>query len=322
MAKKLRVITNSLRTCYQECNRMAYFRYILERVATSDHEALVLGCGIHDWLDAWWTAKPDPKSAFSDPYVQAKYNAMTRGYLFRWSEWYLASVKSVQSEVEHIVPLINPDTGAPSTYWCVGVKLDKLAVIDGGLYIVEHKTSRDTSNGYFERLRMDSQISTYDAVVRQLKLERPLAGVLYDVLRKTQLKPLLATPIESRKYTKDGRLHATQRDSDETPEQYEARCLSAAGEAPEEYYQHYTVVRLENEVKEAARNLWFVSASIRESINSNRWPQNPKSCRSEFGYFCDYWPVCSGRASINDSTLYEYRRAHSELSKELLRDYQ
>ena len=35
-----------------------------------------------------------------------------------------------------------------------------------------------------------------------------VAGVVYDVARRPLLKPLLATPVEVRRYRKDGKLHA------------------------------------------------------------------------------------------------------------------
>jgi hypothetical protein len=315
MARHLEILTNSSRLQYQNCNRFYYLRNIVQVVAKAERDAFMFGSACHGWLDYWWMDRIGfPVPIFEDPYQDAKYRAMTLGYGLRWSDWAVDHTSEVQSEMEFLIPLINPDTGAASTFWEVGGKLDKYLKIDGVPYIQEHKTSRETVPGYFERLRMCSQISTYLMAVKAMKLEEP-AGVLYDVLKKPAIKPLLATPENKRKYTKDGKLYAAQRDTDETPDEYYQRCLATIGEHPEEYYQHYEVVRLESEVRESAANLWHIGAQIRQSMHDNRWPQNPDNCRSEFGFYCDYWPICTGKSTPEDSTLYEHRRPHSELSE-------
>lgn len=68
---------------------------------------------------------------------------------------------------------------------------------------VEHKTTSleiGLGSPYWKRLTLDSQISTYDTGVRALGHEP--VGTLYDVVRKVQLRPLEATPLEKREYTK------------------------------------------------------------------------------------------------------------------------
>ncbi len=73
-----------------------------------------------------------------------------------------------------------------------------------GVYVVEHKTtSLDIGEGtpYWKRLTLDAQVSKYLVGARALGHEP--VGVLYDVVRKPALRPLEATPIESRKYTQE-----------------------------------------------------------------------------------------------------------------------
>lgn len=300
-----------------------YYRHIVKISPKESALALSFGTCAHDWLQNFWLGKPKPMDYPQlDPFEQARLRAMLRGYEIRWSD-YVFECEVIGTEIEGKVPLVNPETGAKSTYWWVAFKLDALIRVNGELIVEEHKTSRDTSDGYFERLRMDSQISTYLMATKAIGYGEP-AGVEYDVLKKPNLEPLLATPVDKRKYTqptkKDpvSRLYANQRDRDETPAEFEARCFDAIAEAPQEYYQHYKAVRLESEVTKAARSLWAVAKQIRESINDDCWPQNARACRNEYGRFCEYWPICSGRSNPEDTMIYERREPFEEISREVI----
>lgn len=110
-----------------------------------------------------------------------------------------------------------------------------------------------------------------------------------------------------------GKLYADQRDADETPDAYEARLLADIAQHPDAYYQRGTVVRTEEEAQEAGRDVWMTARMIRESRYLDAWPRNPSACDA-YGRTCDYWPVCSGTASIDDDVLYRDAGAqHEEL---------
>lgn len=73
-----------------------------------------------------------------------------------------------------------------------------------GVYVGEHKTtSLDIGEGspYWKRLTLDAQIAKYLVGARALGHEP--VGVLYDVIRKPQLRPFLATPEDKWEYTKE-----------------------------------------------------------------------------------------------------------------------
>lgn len=173
--------------------------------------------------------------------------------------------------------------------------------------VVEHKTtSADITPGspYWRRLALDAQVSLYLGGAGSL---------LYDVIKKPSLRPLRATPVEARRYTKAGTLYAAQREHDETPDAYEARLLADIAQHPDAYYQRGTVVRTEEEAQEAGRDVWMTARMIRESRYLDAWPRNPSACDA-YGRTCDYWPVCSGTASIDDDVLYRDAGAqHEEL---------
>ena len=184
--------------------------------------------------------------------------------------------------------------------------------------IVEHKTTSEEcgpGSVYWSVIAMDAQVSTYFCGARAIGHE--VDGCLYDVLRKPAILPLTATPEADRKYTKPtkkdpvSRLYANQRDTDETPEEYRDRCMSAIAENPDRYYQRGIVVRLESDRRDAAFDLWQTADQIRLAQNADRWPRNVESCRT-YNRLCDFFPVCSGTATEADAR-YEVVAAHVEL---------
>ena len=218
----------------------------------------------------------------------------------------------------------------------------------GATLVVEHKTTSleiGPGSPYWRRLLLDSQVSNYLVGAESLGMRAD--GVLYDVVRKVQLRPQRATPPDERQYTQarsracpmckkkgsppaphdveltedgedgapctrilrceagrlvtdpGGRLYANQRAEDETPDEYRERVRAAIAEAPDAYYQRGTIVRLEREVADAARDMWELGRQIREAELAHRWPRNPDACDS-YGSLCPYFDVCTGAARIDD----------------------
>ncbi len=163
---------------------------------------------------------------------------------------------------------------------------------------------------------MDRQIGVYLRAARQLGYE--VRGVGYDAIGRPDLRPLMATPIESRKYTKatatePSRLYAKQRDRDETPDEFFERCLAAIVGDPQSYYQRATVVRFEREHEESAQDTWQTGLSMRDARRLNMYPRNPDAC-IQWNRACEFLGVCAGEQSIDDPLL--FRRAsveHEEL---------
>src|SRR5262249_11178404 len=132
--------------------------------------------------------------------------------------------------------------------------------------IVEHKTSgEDISPGspYWVRRELDGQVSGYFRGAEALGYAP--ASCLYDVLGKPKLRPCKATPVEDRRFTKDGRLDGRQRATDETPEEFRARVREEIAAHPERYFQRAPVVRLEAQMAEHDLDTWHEAQLIRES---------------------------------------------------------
>lgn len=353
----LPILTSSRLKSFRSCQRQHHYRYDLGYRPVSDSETLAFGSLMHDTLEAYWNARrpgattPPLAAALAqlpgtlDPYVRARAEAMLAGYAVAWDA---IECEVLGVEVEFRLPLINPESGAPSRTWQLGGKLDVVVrLADGRTAIIEHKTtSEDASAGstYRSRLTLDGQVSAYFDGAAALGHVADVC--IYDVLVKPKQRPSKATPVEDRQYTQPksracklcgkktappaphrdeetgtdcvdgrvitdagGRLYANQRLEDETPEEYRARCVEAIIADPNAYFQRVEVVRLAVERDEYAFDVWQLGRQIREAEIAKRAPRNPDAC-FRYGTECEFWPVCSGTASIDDVT--RYRRVDPE----------
>jgi hypothetical protein len=254
-----------------------------------------------------------------DEFERARARAMMIAYHCRWLE---APYEILAIEQEFRAPLINPRTGHASKTYVVGGKIDAIIRMpNGDVWIVEHKSCGvecDFASPYWKKLRLDPQISTYFVGARALGYD--VKGAIYDVARKPSIRPYKATPEEDRKYTqptkKDpvSRLYANQRERDETPEEFEARCLDAIRKEPDRFLVRGEIVRLEDDERDAAEDIWQQARELRESELAVRFPRNPNACE-KWGSFCAWFDVCTGSASLDDTTKFRrIQTKHEELS--------
>jgi hypothetical protein len=247
-----------------------------------------------------------------DPYELARAEAMIVAYDARWSD---EQYETLAVEVEFFTALVNPETGSASRTWRLGGKIDAIVRDAAGrVLIVEHKTATGeigAGSEYWKRLRLDGQVSIYYEGARSLGFD--VEACLYDVLGKPAQRPYKATPVEARKFTKDGALYKTQRDADETPAEYRARLMEAIAEAPLAYFTRGEVVRLQSEMDEAMFDVWQLGQQMRESERAGRYPRNPDAC-VRYGKTCQYFGVCTGEASLDDPTKFRRSSLHPELA--------
>ena len=283
------------------------------RPATAAAE-LRFGTLVHRGLEAWWRAAGNGQgdarldaaleamAGESDPFDRARAECLLTGYHARW-EADRYDVLAV--EAPFVAALRNPATGKPSRTWRLAGKLDAVVRDPAGrVLIVEHKTSSEQigpGSEYWRRLRMDGQVSQYYEGARALGYD--VEGCLYDVLGKPAIRPLKATPPEARKYTKDGALYKTQRDQDESPDEFRDRLSADIGSDPVGYYQQGEVVRLDAEMAEALQDTWQIGATIREARRTGCHPRNPDAC-VRYGRTCWAFDLCTGAASLDDATRF------------------
>lgn len=323
------LITNSRLKAFRACPRLHDLRYVQGIRPLEDAEALAFGTAMHAGLEAWWLAHA--RGAFMDALVEAqvaiaeagldefqaaKAAVLMAGYSIRWSA-VMVDFEVLAVEREFRAPVVSP-TGKRAR----GLKLaGKIDVIvrkrgDGTTWLVEHKTSgADLSPGstYWQRLRMDSQVSLYFDGGAACKLGE-IAGCIYDVIEKPGIRPLKATPTEARKYTQAGRLYANQREADETVEEYTRRLVDLVTTEPEAYFQRSEVIRLDGELDAARTDVFETVAAMRSMARRGVAPRNVDNCHA-YGRACEFLSVCDGTGSLEDDTKFQQVAfAHPELT--------
>ena len=250
-----------------------------------------------------------------DAFDRAKCRAMVTAYVHAWDA---IAIEPLEVEHEFSLPLVNPETNHESRTYKLGGKHDLIARLgDGRLCSTEHKTSSDqqSSEGgssYQAKLALDGQVSMYfdgaDAI------GYPIDLVLYDIAVKPAIRPLIATPVEKRKYRKsDGALHANQRELDETADEFEARCMEAIAANPGAYLARVEVPRLETDRAEHQLNVWRLGKQVRAAERDSLDVQNPDACH-RYGGVCAFWDVCTGVATLDDPSRFKrLDRTHAEL---------
>lgn len=288
---KLPLVTNSRLRAYRRCPRYHDISYVQGYRPVETSAAMYFGTLVHLGLEGWWGsglpfALSKMRAVESDEWELIKAEELVRGYDFRWRD---ENWETVAVEQEFRVPL--------SDIADMGGKIDAIARRNGQIYIIEHKTSgEDISPGsaYWQRLTLDSQISTY------LRAVPDAVGVLYDVLLRPTINPYKATPEASRKYTQARKLYANQRANDETPDEYRTRLREDIAAAPNKYYQRGTVVRTAEETAEA---LLDCQEWAKRALDGGHAPKNPENCKM-YGSVCSYLPVCCGTATLDDKLKY------------------
>lgn len=325
------LLTKSRASTARSCAREHHLRYEQMIVPIKDEDGpLGFGTLVHGALEVYWLAVKagDDRAtdeavlsiqrAEADDFDKAKALAMVSGYAASLeASGFWARFEVVEVEPEFRCDLRNPETGAPSRTWTLAGKIDGIVRerATGLLYLVEHKTSgEDVSPGspYWGRLRLDPQIGIYYRGAAALGYE--VSGCVYDVLAKPRIRPAKATPEDKRQYTKAGALYANQRDRDETPDEYLARCTEAIASDPAAYYVRGEVHRFEDELAGLDADLWSLGRMIREGQLAGRAPRNPDACQ-RYGRWCSYFDVCTGDADLDDPTKFtRLESPHPELA--------
>ena len=333
---EIEVITKSRLAAFSTCQRLHDITYNQGYRSLLPRPSASFGNFVHAGLDAWWLAFRDPQASLLalpnaleamakyrlanqgaiDDFENARGEVLMNAYHARWtdsmSEW-----EVLGAEVEFMA------TVKGRKRLRVAGKLDKLLRkrIDGSIWFGEHKTTgSDLSAGsiYWQRLRMDPQVSIYFDGCRELGHPDPF-GCLYDVVERPAQRPLKATPVELRKYTKatakePSRLYANQRETDETVFEFRTRLAALVAQNPESYFGRAEVVRLESELESSRADVDETAIQIRTGSHTGTAPRNPGAC-FQYGRACEMFDVCCGVASLDDET--KFRKAetkHEELS--------
>jgi hypothetical protein len=330
------IITTSRMKAFNACLRLHHIKYELGYRTIEDREASEFGSVFHVGLEAWWTAfgqgrplvalqeaqaalvKAAVGATHFDEVSAVKADLLMVGYHARWAPA-MDDLEVLGAETAFVAQLPVPHGAKRARGLRVAGKLDVLVRrrSDGTIWIVEHKTTTaDLAPGstYWQRLRMDTQVSVYFEGTEALIGHAP-TGCLYDVISKPQQRPLKATPVDKRKYTKAGALYANQRATDETLDEFKARMAEEIAGAPESYFQRMEVVRLESELDASRRDTYETAHLIRDSRNKGLAPRNPDACFL-YGRACDFYEVCCGSSDLDDESKFKrLDTVHPELAE-------
>ena len=318
------ILTHSSRKTFQGCPRKYKLSYVDGYRPTEEREALFFGKLFHAGLEAWsksgrdlsaakkavWDQMQEAENA--DEYLYAKISALLGGYHRRYKDEALVLVAAEQA---FRTPILNPETAQESKLYVNEGVIDRIVMDDGRHKILETKTTVDDiapDSDYWRLLSIDPQISNY--YLGATALGYTVESCIYDVIRKPSLRPYKATPLEARKYTKDGKLYANQRENDETPEEYYNRlCIDIAQDA-DKYYARQEIPRSKSDLSEAMFDTWHTAQTIHFYELKDKWPRNTNSCVTTYGK-CPYLNVCLGMASIEDEALFKkVEDVHPELA--------
>lgn len=282
--------------CRLRCPREDQYANAMRRRPTEKSKPLVIGTAFHAGLEAWWTtrgawdATVEAIPAGLDRFDHALVSVMLAGYHVAW--------KSQLDRYDVIGVEMRFHTA--HTRGILDVLLRERST--GEPWIMEHKSASRADERYYQALMFEQQITMYHDAAEALG--HRAAGCIYDVAVKPDTRgPLRATPEESRKYTKKGELYKSQRETDETPEEYRARLLKVIQPA---HYQRREIYRDEAELE---RLRWEV-ARIKDDIErvdaggTILEPRNPQAC-FRGPYVCDYFDVCAGSRPIEDFPVEE-----------------
>lgn len=312
-------ITNSRLACLKTCMMRHFYMYELgirqRQVATP----LRMGRAVHHGLDLLaggatlneaiaqattdYEVPPDwvqtDEQAEDWAVERETVAAMIAGYRWRWGA---ETAEIVATERAFDIPIINPETGAPTPSFRAAGKIDKIIrLADGRLAIREHKTSGEDlapESDYWARLRIDQQISLYFIAARKAGFD--VQTVEYDVLRKPTIRPRKLTKAELSElftaktycgYDVDDNTNAAAHLSGrETPTLYGLRLLSDMAQRPEFYFARQEIPRLDSDLRSFEFELWQFQQLLRDCQRNERWPRNTAACLHPSK--CPMWELC------------------------------
>ena len=198
------------------------------------------------------------------------------------------ALDDLQPEVEFTLPIINPQTGKASRRFRLAGKVDGICSRDGETWLIEYKTASTITKQYVDRLALDGQVTTYLYAMQRV-LRRPIAGVIYRVIRKPSIK----------------------RGQKETAEQYCSRLEADYQERPDFYFYEQMLYRNAEDIQAFEQELWNITQRMLWEKKHGICPHNTARC-TDFGS-CDYMPIC--RHDDQWQNLYENKEPHQELSQ-------
>jgi len=291
------------------CRRLCYWYLVRRLVKKGEKEALEIGLNwgnVMDELYSWEAIEPAVKAlkkhykkmkkkrfmadnTIEDLKVQeAMLTGMMKGYYEVHKEKDFKKWKFIRNELPFdIEDFMN--TGLNFTGRLDGViKINTKS--DKGIWILEHKTTKDLRYHSIEGVRMSNQALGYMAAATHLLGEKP-RGIIWNVVRKPSIR--------------QKKNQSLKEYCEELVDDYQAR--------PDFYFlRHYVNIKQSHidqwaeEMTQAALDLHFC---LENPTLLQLWYKNTNACANYGG--CDYFPLCARGEKRSTLTFYEtkeYRR--------------
>ncbi len=233
--------------------------------------------------------------------------AMAHGLMIGYdARWYETQKTLDLTAVEHPAEgwLLKPDSSARSRTWRVAGVLDKLCDESGETVLFDHKTTSsdisDPSGMYWRQLAVASQATMYELLMHQNGVR--LDKIIWDVIRKPQIKPKQIAAAELRRMRDSGEycgfaingetIDCATQDGREGPELFSLRVAADCLDHPERFYARRGVPRTSDQLLEYAVELWHIGEQMRDDRRRSVHPRNSQACYS-YGTPCEYLSLCA-----------------------------
>ena len=173
---------------------------------------------------------------------------------------------------------------------------------------------------------MDTQVSGYILAAQSMFPDEYIAGCIYDVLRKPDVRPKKATPPEKRRYRKRDAvqiaagmvedaaelLYKNQRLHDETYVEFGNRVAEKIMTSDKVQFRRTRVARTQSDLFDHMQDIKEIAQLIQYCETQGHSPRNPDACH-KWGRPCEFYEHCANGEDIATSG----RFAKSEYVKNL-----
>lgn len=321
MESRIQKLTTSQVKCFKTCRKRYFFEYVENLKPVETPKALEIGTLYHYGLELLLSGH-HLHEVEQDICAKQTFNAADKGIdvdllnafiacemvraFDRDSDWRNWSINAVEKRFEVTTGYAKRMIG----------KIDGLIEKDGKRFLIEHKTTSQwgkDGEAYLHNLLWDEQSTNYLFAYRRMLEDGvitggPVSGIFYTIVEKPSIKPYSATPMEKRKYTRDGALYAGQHDHDESPEDFASRVREWY--AAEKRVHTAFVYRTEADIDEQIRDFNLTIKDIVAAEREQTFYRNPEACKI---LGCPFRSKCLDNVPDTDCLFVKKTSQHEEL---------
>jgi hypothetical protein len=321
--ERIRTVTASMIRAWKSCRRRFWFSYIEQLRPRVAARPLTFGRVVHDLLADYLRGRDLPTSheAFRELYASEEEWRLALEEMGpqkaliaveSWGEWVMYDALLQGMDVLDVEVEFKVNCGYAKR---LAGKMDGLARLRVSgrevLAILEHKTASNPDDNYLHRLLWDDQATAYIYAAREMGLD--VEGILYNIIPKCPLKPYSATPEEKRKYRKDGKLYANQREEDETEDEYLQRVRKWYAEHAKQFTAHL-VYRNAKQLQRKREEFEAVIRDMKAAEREETYYPNPGACRI---LSCPFEGIClEDTPEAREGGYVNKTKQHEELDRD------